>query len=120
MLKVIETRQAQLQQQSIQAKLTSDEPADQSKLEADMMNNQVLSTPERESSTYNQPETTLASLPALPSLIPSFVLKRVGSAVSQKLLWQTFWQVVIKRFGIRGATAAESPAILLCLEVLQL
>ncbi|HLP88541.1 MAG TPA: hypothetical protein VK184_08125 [Nostocaceae cyanobacterium] len=53
---------------------------------------------------------TVASLPALPSLIPPFVLQRVGSRVSQKLLWQTFWKIIIKRFAIHGAAAATLSA----------
>lgn len=45
-------------------------------------------------------------LPSLPSIIPGFILKRLGSRVSEKLLWQAFWKVVVKRFGIRGGAAA--------------
>jgi hypothetical protein len=54
-----------------------------------------------------QPELMASTqLPALPSFIPASVLRRIGSRVSQKVLWQTFWKVVIKRFGIRGTAAA--------------
>ncbi len=54
-----------------------------------------------------QPELMASTqLPALPSFIPASVLRQIGSRVSQKVLWQTFWKVVIKRFGIRGTAAA--------------
>ncbi|BAZ30215.1 OmpA/MotB domain-containing protein [Cylindrospermum sp. NIES-4074] len=46
MLKTIETRQAQLQQQAIQAKLTVGEPGDKYEQEADMMASRVMSMPD--------------------------------------------------------------------------
>ena len=52
----------------------------------------------------------LRGLPALPSFIPQSVLRRVGTRLSQKVLWKRFWQVVIKRFGIRGAAAVALSA----------
>jgi hypothetical protein len=46
MLRAIETRQAQLQQQAIQAKLTVGEPGDKYEQEADTMASQVMSMSE--------------------------------------------------------------------------
>jgi hypothetical protein len=46
LLRAIETRQAELQQQEIQAKLTVGEPGDKYEQEADMMANRVMSMPD--------------------------------------------------------------------------
>ncbi len=63
--------------------------------------------PANDLSEQRQPELmALRGLPPLPSVIPESVLRRAGGRVSQKVLWRRFWQVVIKRFAIRGAAAA--------------
>ncbi len=63
--------------------------------------------PANDLSEQRQPELmALRGLPPLPSVIPQSVLRRAGTRVSQKVLWRRFWQVVIKRFAIRGAVAA--------------